>query len=233
MVTMRDRPRSGQQQAGADHAVMRHDDQAVDLLVAGVGEREHRPVGRALARRLLHAADDAVGAGRGRDLDAVGFGLDELGDAGEIDRGHVGAHVHRLDGREPAMRPSRAAIRSAANGAARSKPKPDLRSYLVRALQARVKPLTLRPFRGPCRSGLNVRPEPHQGRAMSSFRKRQEQGFPSVGRRRNRRISRLCPRNGPGPLKPSARSCRCAGSFPCGRGRRRPWPAERWSRSPA
>jgi hypothetical protein len=76
---------------------VRHHDQPVDLLVAGIGEREHRPVGRALARRLLHAAHDAVGAGRGRHLDAVGLGLDQVGDAGEVDRGDVGAHVDRLD----------------------------------------------------------------------------------------------------------------------------------------
>ena len=117
----------GQEQAGADHAVVRHHDQPVDLLVAGIGEREHRPVGRAFARRLLHAADDAVGAGRGRNRDGVGVGLDQFGDAGEVDRGDVGAHVHRLDGvsgRRAQIAPSSAAIRSAANGAARSKPKP-------------------------------------------------------------------------------------------------------------
>ena len=62
----------GPQQAGADHAVMRRDDQPVDLLVGVVGEREHRPVLSAFARAHLDAADDAVGAGRGRDLDAVG-----------------------------------------------------------------------------------------------------------------------------------------------------------------
>ena len=65
----------GPEQAGADHAVMRHDDQPVDLLVAVVGEREHRPVGVAFARAHLDAAHDAVGAGRGRHLDAVGFGF--------------------------------------------------------------------------------------------------------------------------------------------------------------
>ncbi len=76
---------------------MRHDDQPVDLLVAGIGEREHRPVGRALARRLLHAADDTVGAGRGRHRYCVGVGMDEIGDAGEVDRGDVGAHIDGLD----------------------------------------------------------------------------------------------------------------------------------------
>jgi len=34
-----------QQQTGADHPVVRHNDQPVDLLVAGIGERKHRPVG--------------------------------------------------------------------------------------------------------------------------------------------------------------------------------------------
>jgi hypothetical protein len=77
---------------------VRHDDQPVDLLVAGIGQREHRPIRRALAGRLLHAADDAVGAGRGRDRDGVGVGVDHLGDAGQVDRCHVGAHVDGLDG---------------------------------------------------------------------------------------------------------------------------------------
>ena len=45
-------PEIGPEQAGADHAVMRHDDQPVDLLVAVVGEREHRPIGAAFARRV-------------------------------------------------------------------------------------------------------------------------------------------------------------------------------------
>ena len=76
---------------------MRHDDQPVDLLVTGIGEREHRPVGRAFARRLLHATDDAVRAGRSRHRDRVGIGLLELGDAGEVDRGDVGTHVDGLD----------------------------------------------------------------------------------------------------------------------------------------
>ena len=54
---------------------MRRDDQAVDLLVAVVGEREHRPVLAAFAGAHLDAADDAVGAGRGRNLDAVAVGV--------------------------------------------------------------------------------------------------------------------------------------------------------------
>ena len=90
-------PEVGPEQAGADHAVVRHDDQPVDLLVAVVGEREHRPVVAGLARAHLDAADDAVRAGRGRDLDAIAFGLRALDRVGEIDRGGVDAHVDRLD----------------------------------------------------------------------------------------------------------------------------------------
>jgi hypothetical protein len=44
---------------------MRRDDETVDLLVAVVGEREHRPVLAGLAGAHFDAADDAVGAGRG------------------------------------------------------------------------------------------------------------------------------------------------------------------------
>jgi hypothetical protein len=77
---------------------VRHDNQPVDLLVAGVGKREHRPVGRAFARRLLHAAHDAVRARRRRHLNAVGVGLVNLDDGGEVNRGDVRPHSHRLDG---------------------------------------------------------------------------------------------------------------------------------------
>ncbi len=88
----------GPEHAGADHAVMRHDDEALDLLVAGIGEREHRPVGVALARAHVHAADDAIGSGRGGDQEPVGVGAVAFGCVGEIDRGCVGAHVDGLDG---------------------------------------------------------------------------------------------------------------------------------------
>ena len=83
---------------------MRHDDQPVDLLVAVVGEREHRPVVAALARAHLDAADDAVGAGRGRDLDAVGVGLLQFGGGGEVDRRRVEAHVDGFDRARAACR---------------------------------------------------------------------------------------------------------------------------------
>ena len=64
-------PEVGPQQARADQPVVRDDDQPVDLLVAGIGEREHRPVGVALARAHVHALHDAVRPGRGRHQDAV------------------------------------------------------------------------------------------------------------------------------------------------------------------
>ncbi len=86
----------GPEQAGADHAVMRHDDQPVDLLVGIIGEREHRPVGIALARAHLDAAHDAVGAGRGGNLDAVGVGLLQFGGVGEVDGRGIEPHVDGL-----------------------------------------------------------------------------------------------------------------------------------------
>ena len=73
---------------------MRHDDQPVDLLVAVVGERENRPVGVAFACAHLDAANDSIGAGRGRDLDAVAFGLLHFGGGGQIDGGGIEPHVH-------------------------------------------------------------------------------------------------------------------------------------------
>src|ERR1700722_18134644 len=50
---------------------MRRNDQAVELVVGVVGEREHHPVLSALAGTHFDAADDAVGARRGGDLNAI------------------------------------------------------------------------------------------------------------------------------------------------------------------
>ena len=77
---------------------MRHHDQPVDLLVAGIGEREHGPVGACLTRPHLDPAHDAVAAGRGRDLDAVGIGLLPLDRIGQIDGRDVDRHIDRFDG---------------------------------------------------------------------------------------------------------------------------------------
>jgi hypothetical protein len=44
MAAMRTEPRSGQNRPEPTRAEMRRDDQAVELLVGGVGEREHGPV---------------------------------------------------------------------------------------------------------------------------------------------------------------------------------------------
>ena len=75
----------GPDQAGADHPVVRRHDEPVDLLVAVIGEREHRPVPAGFARAHLDAADDAVGAGRGRNLDAIAVGVLEVDGVGEVD----------------------------------------------------------------------------------------------------------------------------------------------------
>ena len=72
----------------------RHD-QAVDLLVAVVGQREHRPVVSGLAGAHLDPADDAVGTGCGGNLETVAVGM---------------LKFYRLDGRgagEPAKNPKR------------------------------------------------------------------------------------------------------------------------------
>ena len=75
---------------------MRHDDEPLDLLVAGIGECEHRPVGVSLARTHVHAANDAVGSRCGRDEQPVGVGAMVLGGIGEVDGLRVGAHIDRL-----------------------------------------------------------------------------------------------------------------------------------------
>ena len=123
MLTMRERPRSGQNRPESDHAVVRRHDQAVDLLVAVVGEREHRPVVAGLARAHLDAADDAVGAGRGRDLDAVAFGLEPLDRVGEVDRRGIDAHIDRLDGARSTFAPGAMPSRTATAITARNRRK--------------------------------------------------------------------------------------------------------------
>ena len=77
---------------------MRGDDQAVELVVGVVGEREHHPVLPALAGADLDAADDAVGSRRGRNLDAVGFAALVVEDGGEIDGRRVAADADRVNG---------------------------------------------------------------------------------------------------------------------------------------
>jgi hypothetical protein len=78
--------------------VRRHD-QAVELVVGVVGEREHHPVLAALAGAHLDAADDAVGARRGRNLDAVGVAALMIQHRGEVDRRRVTADADGVDGR--------------------------------------------------------------------------------------------------------------------------------------
>ena len=77
---------------------MRGDDQAVELVVGVVGEREHHPVLPALAGADLDAADDAVGSRRGRNLDAVGFAALVVEDGGEIDGRRVTADADCVNG---------------------------------------------------------------------------------------------------------------------------------------
>jgi hypothetical protein len=76
---------------------VRHDDQALDLLVAGIGEREHGPIGVALSRAHVHAPNDPIGSGRGRNQQAVGFGAMALDGIGQVDRLRVGADINSLD----------------------------------------------------------------------------------------------------------------------------------------
>jgi hypothetical protein len=88
----------GPQQPRRDDAVMGGDDQAVELVVGVVGEREHHPVLAALAGADFDAADDAVGAGRGGNLDAVGIAALMIEHRGEVDRGRVAADADGVDG---------------------------------------------------------------------------------------------------------------------------------------
>ncbi len=89
----------GPDDAGADEAEMRGDDDAFELLVGVVRQREDDPVraGAGILGADLDAADDAVGAGGGRDEQTVALGGIALDRLGEIDRRRVGRHAHRLD----------------------------------------------------------------------------------------------------------------------------------------
>ena len=80
---------------------MRRDQQAVDLLIGIVVEREGDPVRtRARGTRLDgDAPHDAVGARRRRYLDGIAAGrMEVLHDLGHVDRGRVGIDPYRIDG---------------------------------------------------------------------------------------------------------------------------------------
>ena len=73
------------------------------------------------ARAHLDAAHDAVGAGRGRDLDAVAFGLLHVGGGGEVDGRGVEPHVDGFDRARGCAASSRPASANTPASARRSK----------------------------------------------------------------------------------------------------------------
>src|SRR5260370_332426 len=77
---------------------MRGYDQAVELVVGIVGEREHHPVLAAFAGTDFDAANDAVSAGRGGNLDTVGIAALMVEHRGEIDCRRVATDADRVDG---------------------------------------------------------------------------------------------------------------------------------------
>ena len=88
----------GPQQARRHDAVMRRDDQAVELVVGVVGEREHHPVLSAFAGADIDLANDAVGAGCGGNDDAVGVAVLVVEHGGEVDRRRVTADADGVGG---------------------------------------------------------------------------------------------------------------------------------------
>ena len=76
---------------------MRCNDQTIELVVGVVREREYRPVLSAFAGANLDAADDAVGAGRGGDLNSVSIAALVIEDGGEVDCGRVAADADGVD----------------------------------------------------------------------------------------------------------------------------------------
>src|SRR5258705_13794659 len=77
---------------------MRCNDQTIELVVGVVGEREYHPELAAFAGADFDAADDAVGAGCGGNLDAVGVAALMIENCGEVDRGRVTADADGVDG---------------------------------------------------------------------------------------------------------------------------------------
>ena len=90
----------GPHQPGADEAEVRRHEQALDLLVGVVGQREDDPVRprAALLRADLDAPHDAVGAGRGGDLDAVALAGEMLDHGRQVDGGAVQRYPDRFHG---------------------------------------------------------------------------------------------------------------------------------------
>ena len=76
---------------------MRRHDQAIELVVGVVGEREHHPVLAAFAGADFDAADDAVRAGRRGNLDAIGVAVLMLQHRRQVDGRHVAADADRVD----------------------------------------------------------------------------------------------------------------------------------------
>ena len=91
----------------------------LELLVARICERKHRPVDIALARAHVHPADDAVRSRRGGDQDAFAIGAMPLDCIREIDRRSVHSHADGLDG--ACRRRAKAIIVSMARNEARRK----------------------------------------------------------------------------------------------------------------
>ena len=77
---------------------MRRNDQTVELVVGIVSEREHYPVLTAFAGTDFDAADDAVGAWRGGDLNAISVTALMIEYRGEVDGGRVTADADGVDG---------------------------------------------------------------------------------------------------------------------------------------
>ena len=103
-LARRDGRDAGGAEVGPDHArageaEMRHHDEALELLVGIVGEREDDPVRLrpGLLGPDLDATDDAVGARGGGDLDAVALAVVALDRTGEVDGAAVHRHAHRFD----------------------------------------------------------------------------------------------------------------------------------------
>ena len=84
--------------ARTDETKVRRDHESRQLFVQIVGQREDDPgrLSARLQRAHLDAPDDAVGARRSRNLDAIALRAEMLDRASQIDRVGVGWHAHQL-----------------------------------------------------------------------------------------------------------------------------------------
>ncbi len=76
---------------------MGHHNQPLELLIAGIGEREHGPIGVAFPGAHVHALHDPVRAGSGGHQQAIRVGTVAFDRSREVEGGGILRHIDGLD----------------------------------------------------------------------------------------------------------------------------------------